>query len=295
MQAMSPPDPDGAADTGGLAGVPLRQWVKIVVYSLLLVNFVHYVINDFVRMTHTLNSTWTWFDWTSAFATTLDESAWFLLLLLLELETYLLSDEAFTRQRVRLMHTLRIVCVVVIGHTVFAFGDVLLKLDSESIHHSNVHLCAFSEQQLTFTRNLEYWDLGPENCGVLSSGTEFYQFDKGELITDSDGWQNERGLAWADFVEVVVWLLILGMIELMVRLQDRGVTTGTVMNIAKSLNATLYLVLWAISGYWAALGHYVFAWDEALWIIGFMVIGMNLSEWRDEIDAEAEEGRASAA
>jgi hypothetical protein len=38
------------------------------------------------------------------------------------------------------------------------------------------------------------------------------------------------------------------------------------------------------------LGHWIFAWDEALWILGFMAIGMNLSEWRKEIDEETESG-----
>lgn len=278
----------GEAKKRGLSRIPPKQWVKIVVYSLLLVNFVHYAINDFTRMTYTWNETWTWFDWTSAFATTLDESAWFLLLMLLELETYVLSDEAFTARRVRIMHGLRALCIVVIGHTIFAFGDYLLKLDGEHTHHTNTPLCSLAGQGASFTRNLQYWDLEADTCEALSKGTEYFQFDQGELVTDLDGWQIEWGLAWSDFIEVVVWVLILGMIEIMVRLQDNGITKGTTMRVAKTLNATLYLVLWAISGYWAALGHYVFAWDEALWILGFMVIGMNLSDWRDEIDAQYE-------
>ena len=78
-------------------GLPLRQLIKVVVYSLLLVNFVHYLSNDITVMRHAVHDGWKIVDWTSAFATTMDESAWFVLLLLFELETYLLSDEAFTR------------------------------------------------------------------------------------------------------------------------------------------------------------------------------------------------------
>jgi hypothetical protein len=88
-------------------------------------------------------------------------------------------------------------------------------------------------------------------------------------------------------VEVLLWLLILTLIELMVRLQDRGVTGGPLLKTARISKAVLYTLLWGIAAYWAYRGHWIFAWDEALWILGFIAIGMNLSEWRDEIEAQA--------
>ncbi|MEM8942056.1 MAG: hypothetical protein AAGC91_07860, partial [Pseudomonadota bacterium] len=39
---------------------------------------------------------------------------------------------------------------------------------------------------------------------------------------------------------------------------------------------------------WGYRGHWVFVWDETLWILGFMAIGANLDEWRAEIEADAE-------
>lgn len=35
----------------------------------------------------------------------------------------------------------------------------------------------------------------------------------------------------------------------------------------------------------------MFAWDEALWILGFMAIDMNLSDWRKEIDQDNEDAK----
>ena len=284
---------DGAAEvvinakrkSPGFRGLPPKQWFKLIVYSLLFINFLVYVTNDFVRMIHTVNTSWSWFDWTSAFATTLDVAAWLLLLMLFELETYVLSDDAFTKGRVRVMQVLRLLCVLVIGHTIFAFGDYLYKLQTEQVHHIDVDLCSFAGQELSYTNNLEYWDLTIENCESLATGREYFQFDKKELITDPAGWNTEWGLAWSDFIEVVVWLLILGLTELMVRLQDRGVTRGRLMRSIRVSKAVFYAVLWIVAGYWVVLGHYVFAWDQALWILGFLIIGMNLSAWRDEIEA----------
>ncbi|MEM9315318.1 MAG: hypothetical protein AAGA95_11880 [Pseudomonadota bacterium] len=177
-------------EVGRFAGIDIRQWIKIVVYSLLLVNFVHYLGNDINVARHTVHDGWKLHDWTSAFATTLDESAWFLLLLLLELETYLLSDEAFTRGRVVLMHALRLVCFLAIGHTVFAFADYLLEL-SRSVEHVGVELCSFAEAGISFARNLDYVELDASNCALLSDDTTFYQFAQGQALTDRAGWSIE--------------------------------------------------------------------------------------------------------
>lgn len=277
-----------AVPSGGrLARIDPRQLLKALVYALLFLNFLQYVANDIEIATHTWHAGWSLSDWGRVFATTLDEAAWFLLLFLLELETYLLSDEAFTRGRVLLMHGLRLLCYLVIGHTVFAFADTLHDL-GRAVEHSGVTLCSLAEQGLSFARNLEYRELDVSNCGQLSADHTFYQFAQGQAVTDRAGMRVEWELAWIDLVEVVTWLLIMLMIELMVRLQDRRVTTGAVLGFARALTACLYTVLWAAAAYWAWRGHWMFAWDEALWILGFMAIGMNLSEWRDEIEDAAE-------
>jgi hypothetical protein len=275
----------GGGFFAGLLDDP-RQLIKAAVYSLLLFNFVYYVGDDINVASHTWHAGWGLREWTAAFATTLDESAWFLLLFLLELETYLLSDAAFTRRRVMLMHGLRLICYVLIGHTVFAFADALLDLHGAT-RHTGVDLCSFAAGELSFARNLAYTELDAVNCLTLSADSTFYQFAQGQVLTDAAGLRIEWELAWADLVEVVVWLLILLMIEVMVRLQDKGITSGSPLALARSLNAVLYSVLWLIAAYWAWRGHWLFAWDEALWILGFMAIGMNLSEWRREIEEDA--------
>ena len=117
----------------------LKQRLKLVIYALLLVNFAHYIGNDIEQAQHTFHSGWRWYDWTSNFATTLDELGWFMLLFLLELETYVLSDDAFTRGRVIAMNVIRLICYVAIGHAVFAFGEYLVDLagaDSSRRHNT---------------------------------------------------------------------------------------------------------------------------------------------------------------
>ena len=70
----------------------MQQAAKWVVYSLLIVNFVFYVMEDWDRAIHALNESSTLLDWTSEFANSIDETAWFALLFMFELETYVRSD-----------------------------------------------------------------------------------------------------------------------------------------------------------------------------------------------------------
>ncbi len=264
-----------------LSALDTRQWIKVVVYSLLLINFCHYVLNDLNQATHTYHSDWKWHDWTANFATTLDELGWFLLLILFELETYVFSDQALTRSRV-MMNSVRIICYLAIGHTVFAFSEYIFDL-ANATKHVGVTLCSFAENGLSFTRNLEYWELDASNCESLSFGADFYMFAQGQVITDFAGMQTEVELACADVIEVIVWLCVLFLIEIRIRLLDRGITHGYLLSFAEATKYFLYGILWLISGYWVYMGHWIFAWDEALWILGFVAIGSNLSKWREEL------------
>ena len=74
----------------------------------------------------------------------------------------------------------------------------------------------------------------------------------------------------------------------MVRLQNRNITGGTLISIAKRSQVILYLLLVAIAAYWATLSHWLYVWDEFVWIAGFAAIEMNIAEWRQDIlDEEA--------
>ena len=64
----------------------LFQTIKFVVYALLLINFAFYIRDDWVIAAHTMRNGGSFIDWTAAFATTIDESAWMILLILFELD-----------------------------------------------------------------------------------------------------------------------------------------------------------------------------------------------------------------
>jgi hypothetical protein len=67
----------------------IQQVVKWIVYVLLFINFIYYFLEDWNRATHTLTAESSLFKWTAEFATSIDEMAWFVLLFMFELETYI--------------------------------------------------------------------------------------------------------------------------------------------------------------------------------------------------------------
>ena len=272
-----------SANTADLRLHRIQQAVKWTVYTLLLVNFGYYIAEDVVRGTHTLTAESTFLQWTSNFAVTLDEAAWFILLFMFELETYALSDEALKGWVSRLLHGVRLVCFVMIAHTIYAYGNAVITLQPTVPVEDATHLCDLADQDLSYVYNLKYTDITRETCNELSNATQFYRVGNDPVVSDMAGLSLERQLAWADVYEGIAWLLALLAIEVVVRLQDRGLTAGALMQTAKWGKNVLYLSILGVGVYWATLSHWLYLWDEILWIGGFMAIDMNLSEWRKEM------------
>jgi hypothetical protein len=125
-------------------------------------------------------------------------------------------------------------------------------------------------------------------CDDLSADSQFYWLADDPIVSDTAGLELERKLAWVDLVEVIVWLLIVLAIETVVRLQGRGVTGGTLISRLNVTQIILYTILIAIGVYWASLSHWLYFWDELVWIAGFVAIEMNISEWRSDLQGGAE-------
>ena len=267
----------------------LQQVIKWLVYALLIVNWGFYILEDWNRALHTLGPGATLLDWMREFATSIDESAWFVLLVMLELETYVLEDQDLKGWVAKSIHAIRLVCLLMILHTVYAFAVTVVDY-GPTIPVENVSsLCELTDDNVSFVYNLEYTDITEETCAGLSDATQFYRVGTDPVVTTSDGLALEKALAWGDLVEVVMWLLIIIAIELVIRLQERDVTGGTLISSANRLKAVSYLVLFALAVWWGSLTHWLYTWDTFLWIAGFAAIEMNINEWRDEILEEVHE------
>ncbi len=265
--------------------IDLFLLIKLVVYSLLLINFAIYIKDDWVIAAHTMRNGGSILDWTAAYAVSIDESAWILLIFLFELETYVLSDEALTHTKAMLMLTVRIVCYISLGHTLYAYGVTAYDLSLATPIVDINNLCQLLGSEVSYTVNLVYTEVDLNNCKSLSTATQFFYTDPPEflIVTDGEGLVIEKELIWVDIIEAITWLLILLTIEMAVWLQDHGIAKGLMIKTINMTKYFLYSLLWAAIIYWSYRGHWMFAWDEFVWIAGFVAIEMNVVEWRDEI------------
>jgi hypothetical protein len=275
------------------SNVDIIQIIKWLVYLLLVINFGFYIKDDLEIASFTMRNGGTLLEWTSAYATTIDISAWIILLLLFELETYILSDDPLPPVKQFIMQSVRIICYFSLCHTLYAYSVNVYQLSLITPILDVDNLCQLVNTDISFVTNLLYTELDKVNCNTLSTASQFFYLEPPQflIVTDAPGFIIEKQLAWFDLLEIFVWLMIILTIEIIVRLQDRKITSG---NLIKRLNITkgiLYSMLWIVIFYWIYRGHYMYAWDEFVWIAGFMAIEMNVVEWRDEIQEEQNETR----
>ena len=264
----------------------IQQVLKWMVYTLLLINFAFYIGEDWNRIAYTLTAESTILDWTAQFATSIDYVGWILLLCMLELETYVLGDEDWKGWVAYAVRGVRFGCYAMIAHTLYAAVLTTINLQPTVAVENVSDLCSMVEEDVSYVYNLEYTDVTLESCSTLSTETEFYWVTSEQIVTDEVGLELERVLAWIDLWEVVLWLLILVAIETVVRLRDRGITEGPILSVTNSLKLSMYLVLIGFGIYWASLSHWLYFWDELLWIAGFATIEMNITKWRDQLQVE---------
>ena len=261
----------------------LQQGIKWTVYTLLLINFGYYIAEDWNRAIHTLGPDAGFLDWAAEFATSIDEAGWFLLLFMFELETYILEDDTWTAWVTRLVHGVRAICYLMLAHTVYAYLGTVLAMQGVVPVDGVVDLCQLRDRDVSYVYNLHYTEVTTETCGELSGADRFYWLEADTVVSDAEGLALESRLAWVDLAEAVIWLLIVLAIEVVVRLQNQNVTEGPLISVAKRSQIVLYLLLIGIAAWWATLSHWLYVWDEFVWIAGFAAIEMNIAEWRQDI------------
>ncbi len=267
------------------------QLIKWAVYVLLLLNFFYYAFDEWEMAQHSLRQGGSLHDWVIAFATTLDELAWFGLLFLWELETYWLPYDWHRPWAERAMLLLRLICYAFIINTVVSrVIDFNALADLQPLAGINSP-CQLVGQQSSYTYNLDYQLIDGSNCAAFSSDTQFYPVES-TAITDTAGFKHERFSRYIDLEDAITWLLVMFSIEISIWLQARDITGGRLM-LASYAAKAFYGLLFFHASTWVWFGHWVYGWDQVLWILGFFAIEMNVKDWRDELHVEDEKRRSS--
>ena len=258
------------------------QTLKYLIFAVLLLNFVQYFLEEAQQASLMLTAESPLLAWTGVFVTTIDELGWIGLLLAFELETYWLSYQALSVRWVRFsLQGLRVMCYVLLAHTIvsnLSAAQRYLAIDSEP---EVVTACTLADQDVIFSQNLAYQLITQDNCEALTSDPGLFYLGT-NVVTDASGYQMAGWHTWIDLQDALLWLLVICAIELSVRLQNAAVIEGRWVFLA-SIARFGYGVLIIDGLFWLVTGHYLYAFDQALWIGGFWAIEWNLKQWRAAI------------
>jgi hypothetical protein len=268
----------------------LFQLFKYTIYVLLAANIYLFYAEEsaaaMLQFSNGIDAT----DLIEAFSATIDTAAWVVLLLMFELETYILEDRQFTRPVTWSLHGLRALCYLFIVYAFYGYIQNLNFLDETRVIYGVTDLCSLQPGQWSWAVTLdEYADISAANCASLSDMSLFHQFNGMNALVDSEGLREIRYLAWVDVINAAVWLLVVLVLEVDVRLQEHNRFEGLALKLSTAAKFVLYSVLLLAAVYWGFKGDFVDFWDAFLWLVAFVFIELNVFEWRQEEKAVSAE------
>ncbi len=262
----------------------LFRLFKYTVYTLLAINIYLFFAEEWAASAHRFANGIAPADVIEGFAASIDTAAWVVLLLMFELETYVLDDRRITPRVKWTLHGLRFVCYVFI---VYAFYGYLAKLlflfGAAPLLPSPGDLCALAGGDWAYAIDFdEYTVITAANCGTFTAADSFIQFPGMSAVVDADGYRDIVRLAWVDVINSGVWLLVVLVLEIDVRLQERQRLVGRALRLSNLSKYVLYSILFLAAIYWGIKGDFVDFWDAFLWLVAFVFIELNVFEWRQE-------------
>ncbi|MDG1165071.1 MAG: hypothetical protein P8N61_06840 [Porticoccaceae bacterium] len=263
---------------------------KYSVYALLGLNILLFFQEELLATAQTFSQGMNLVDIIQGFTATIDTAAWFLLLILFELETSVLDDKTLRNPKVQ---------VVFLAIRTFSYGFILYACYGYITKISLVYnispflvqdACALVGQGFASIDTLdEYPLLDAQSCLQLTN-LELYKLNGQQVIGSASDWVDIQWLAWVDVSNSVSWIAVVAILEVDIWLQLRGRLKGIVMAASQFIKLALYSILLAAASYWWFLGDFLDFWDSFLWIVAFVFIEMNLFQWQAETQEETQSG-----
>ncbi|TKB46737.1 hypothetical protein [Thalassotalea mangrovi] len=216
-----------------------------------------------------------------AFSSTIDTAAWVILLLLFELETYVLEDEKIHGATRWSLHGVRVFCYLFI---LYAFYGYCTKLGLLSGFAPTAisDLCNLDGKWQYMSSLNEYVQITQQNCQGLASTGGMFSHPEISVLSNRDDLFATKGLAWVDVINAGAWLFVVLMLELDVRIQLGHIHNNFWSRYSHVIKGAVYLVLLAAAIFWGFEGDFIDFWDAFLWLVAFFLIELNVFEWQAE-------------
>lgn len=263
-------------------GEKLYTLFKYTIYALLIYNIYLFFVDDYNASIHTFSEGITLANAIEAFTATIDTVNWVVLLLLFELETWVISDEVLEKKGVKwILMATRTICYVFLIYAVYGYFSKFFMLYAyEPLLVKDV--CSLVDGKIAMIITMdEYVFLSAENCHLLQ-GLELSKITGQNLIADQASLVATQRLGWVDIINATAWLAVVVVLEADVWFQLKGKLEGFVLRVSTLLKGVLYSALVLCAIYWGVLGGFLEFWDALLWIIAFVFIELNLFQWQQE-------------
>lgn len=271
------------------------QLFKYTIYMLIVVNIVYFLREEYLASATRFQDGLSWDKLTEAFSQFTDSFGWFILLMVLELETYIISDERLKGNLKWALNAVSGICyffivLAFLGYwahmqTIFAFDPI-----------AETNACALAGNGTTYAEDLyEFVELTADNCSTIPA--PLYQHAGLNIVADEAKFVELEKLAITDVINAGAWILIVVVLWIDIFLQLRGELTDKLYRWNGYVKIVLYGTLIVACGYWASLGDFMGFWDALLWILAFFFIELNLFQWHEstaEEDDISETGAATA-
>ena len=259
------------------------QGFKYLVYTLLAINVYLFFKEEWLASQVVFASGITLDNVVEAFSSTIDTAAWLVLLLLFELETYVIDDEKLTATTKRLLHGIRAFCYIFILYSLYGYMTkvgLIYQFSPQAI----TDLCSLSKEWKFMETLNVYNEFTKETCLSLSAASnEFFSHDGYKVITDANSLSAVKGLAWVDVINASAWVSVVVMLEVDVHTQLGNISSKLWEKYNIYVKVTVYSVLFLAAVYWGVTGNFLEFWDAFLWIVAFVLIEMNMFEWQAEV------------
>ena len=257
-----------------MASSTLSKAFKYTIYLLLAHNVVLFLQEDRVASSQVFTEGMSWSNIIESYSASIDTASWLVLLLIFELETYILHEEQIKGLLKTTLNLLKSVAYLLIIYSCYGY---LMKYNLVHDYTSfNQDPCSLVGTAYSYIVSLDEYDpINAKQCLDLSSSALF-QLNGTNIIGTESSLAMVQRQAFVDVLNSVDWLLIVLILELDVCLKLRGLLTKKRVQLSAFLKAILYSILFFNAIYWWVEGSFLDFLDAFLWIIAFIFIEMNM-------------------
>lgn len=259
------------------------QGFKYLVYTLLAINVYLFFQEEWLASKVVFVSGITLDNVIEAFSSTIDTGAWLVLLLLFELETYVIDDEKIKGATKYTLHGVRAFCYIFILYSLYGYMTKI-GLIGQFSPHLITDLCSLPKDWKFMETLNVYNAFTAETCkNLTAANTEFFSHEKFKIIASAQTLRDTTGLAWVDVINATAWVSVVIMLEIDVHTQLGNISSDLWAKYNIYVKATVYSILFLAAVYWGVTGNFLEFWDAFLWIVAFVLIEMNIFEWQAEV------------